>query len=1240
MLRVDIGCGDSKPDGFIGVDICPGAKVDIVADISKEFPFEDNSVDELRAYDVVEHLPDRINTMNEIWRVCKPGARIDILVPSSDGRGAFQDPTHISFWNINSFKYYCVEFPGYLYLCHKYGFKGAFKVLNLEHRQSEDQVIHVKADLEVVKPAPEFIPVQPGQNQPVASSQSGAFHFPTIAPLPQDTLRPFWSVMIPVYNPKPEYLKQMLDSVLSQDLGAEGMQIEVVDDCSTEVDVEALVQEMGQGRVSFYRQPHNLGLIGNWNACLERAKGQWVHLLHQDDCILPGFYTHFQTALEQHPELGAAFCRHSHITSQGDRCYLSPLERETPGVLSNWLDRIGVMQLIQFAAIVVKRSTYEALGGFCPEAASTADWEMWKRIATHYPIWYEPETLACFRVHTLSTSSRLTRSGQNIADTRQAIYVSESYLPKEIAPQLTRQALENYAVYALKTAAQLLPTDAEAAICQIREGLKCSQSAMVQAELLSVFLNNAADRTGSLLQVELDRALQQYKSDPSNTEARQALRRIREQIVQEMVSDSNLFTQPAPSWATAYQTLIASGLQAEPWSEAEAAIVNRLQTEYTANPTATPLLLAATLYCRPEQLPWNLDHPGFDLANLPDWCLNFYLTYTLTPPELFHQVGDADRYCQFMQEWIGYLYDQIFANPESPFWQEIAVRFSEWSTLLPLYFTDSNLEQIYTQRSRILEFALECKGYELDYEFPERDLERQKIRVGVLRNHFTPQTETFTALPAFEHLDRDQFEVILYTTHRTGHSLEQYCRDCVDDFVQLPANLSDQVAVIRADDLDVLIVATNVTVQMNDICQLAAHRLARLQVTLYSSPVTTGLRHIDYYISGDLTEPPEAAQAHYSEQLIQLDGTGYCFNYQFEPAATQVGLTREAVGIPADAVAFVSGANFFKIIPEVREAWAKIIVSVPNSVLVLYPFSPTWSASYARHAFLQDFYAIFDRNGIERDRLIILDTIPVRADVKEHLRLADVYLDSFPYTGSHSTCDPLEVGLPPVVLAGTTLRSRQGAALLRDIDLPELIAEDEASYIQLAIQLGQDATLRQQLRERITQKMQHPRFLDSHDYSSQMGVAMQQLFQEYQVAKLHQDYRLRSINLIALPKWNQPEESLFESLTDLFRTVLTHPDRSNMTLLLGMRSVDLEIADALVGEVVMHLLTTEDIDMGAEEPEIALVNNLDSVRRWQQFLPYLTARMTLAQEDRVHLAYLEEAIEATEGEPLPVYSGK
>ncbi len=150
-VKVDICCGGNKQPGFIGVDIVEAPGVDIVCDLRERFPFEDNYVDYLRAHDAIEHLPDKIKTMNEIYRVCKNGATADIKVPSTDGRGAFQDPTHVSYWNINSFLYYTSDVQSYYQLNRTYGFMGDFKILNMQNVSAMDGVVWVVANLQVIK---------------------------------------------------------------------------------------------------------------------------------------------------------------------------------------------------------------------------------------------------------------------------------------------------------------------------------------------------------------------------------------------------------------------------------------------------------------------------------------------------------------------------------------------------------------------------------------------------------------------------------------------------------------------------------------------------------------------------------------------------------------------------------------------------------------------------------------------------------------------------------------------------------------------------------------------------------------------------------------------------------------------------------------------------------------------------------------------------------------------------------
>ena len=107
LKKVDLCSCNNKPEGFIGVDARKLNDDDIVFDLDKpDWPFEDGSVGVFRAQDAIEHMKDPINTMKEIYRCLSDYGWAIIDVPSTDGRGAFQDPTHVSFWNSNSFWYY------------------------------------------------------------------------------------------------------------------------------------------------------------------------------------------------------------------------------------------------------------------------------------------------------------------------------------------------------------------------------------------------------------------------------------------------------------------------------------------------------------------------------------------------------------------------------------------------------------------------------------------------------------------------------------------------------------------------------------------------------------------------------------------------------------------------------------------------------------------------------------------------------------------------------------------------------------------------------------------------------------------------------------------------------------------------------------------------------------------------------------------------------------------------------
>lgn len=149
-LKLNLGCCDAHIPGFVNVDRCEPA--DQIADLRHRWPWNDNSVDEVRAHDIIEHLPNAIFTMNELWRVLRPGGRAEIVVPTTEGRGADQDPTHVSYWNRNSFFYYTHGDAHRERFGRHYNIDARFKVIKEAFGVYPDSVTKLAITLEAVKP--------------------------------------------------------------------------------------------------------------------------------------------------------------------------------------------------------------------------------------------------------------------------------------------------------------------------------------------------------------------------------------------------------------------------------------------------------------------------------------------------------------------------------------------------------------------------------------------------------------------------------------------------------------------------------------------------------------------------------------------------------------------------------------------------------------------------------------------------------------------------------------------------------------------------------------------------------------------------------------------------------------------------------------------------------------------------------------------------------------------------------
>ena len=177
----------------------------------------------------------------------------------------------------------------------------------------------------------------------------------------------------------------------------------------------------------------------------------------------------------------------SHVTSfhrRPAKTWTSWLERESAGVIDDWLDRIATECRVQFSAMTVRRSVYEELGGFRTEIGSAFDWEMWQRIAAHHRVWFDPRPLAVICRDGTAETDRLVSDGGQIADSVAAIEYARGHLPPDRVDLLTRRARERFALHGLDlAAAQIRAGRHESAYRNIAAALAASDAPRVVATL-------------------------------------------------------------------------------------------------------------------------------------------------------------------------------------------------------------------------------------------------------------------------------------------------------------------------------------------------------------------------------------------------------------------------------------------------------------------------------------------------------------------------------------------------------------------------------------------------------------------------------------------------------------------------------------------------------------------------------------------------------------------------------------
>ena len=360
----------------------------------------------------------------------------------------------------------------------------------------------------------------------------------------------------------------------------------------------------------------------------------------------------------------------------------------------------------------------------------------------------------------------------------------------------------------------------------------------------------------------------------------------------------------------------------------------------------------------------------------------------------------------------------------------------------------------------------------------------RRIRIGYLSPDFRDHAVARFIEPVLSHHDKSRFEIFCYANLARPDRTTERLKGLADHWRDI-YGMSDEkgARLIAQDGIELLVDLAGHT--SGNRLPLLARRPAPLQVTWIGYPDSTGLPQIDYRITDRLADPPGEAERRHSERLIRLPGSFCC--YQPPPDSPEVGPLPLAA---AGRVTFGSFNNLAKVTPEVIALWSMVLHAVPGARILLKcrPLEDPEVCARIRGR--------FESAGVPPERVELHGGNPSPSEHLGEYHRVDIALDTFPYTGTTTTCEALWMGVPVVTLAGSRHAARTGLSLLSNCGLPHLVAGSCEEYVSIASGLAQDAGKLRELREGLRERMQGSPLMDGAGITRELEAALLRILEE------------------------------------------------------------------------------------------------------------------------------------------------
>lgn len=329
-----------------------------------------------------------------------------------------------------------------------------------------------------------------------------------------------------------------------------------------------------------------------------------------------------------------------------------------------------------------------------------------------------------------------------------------------------------------------------------------------------------------------------------------------------------------------------------------------------------------------------------------------------------------------------------------------------------------------------------------------------KLRVGFCSRFLRDHSIGRLMLNLIQHMAAaGRYEIYIFSFNKQQDAVATEIAGHAAEVVTLFADLDQARREIAARRLDVLFYPDIGMEPMTYF--LAFARLAPVQCVTWGHPVTTGIPTVDFFLSCDAAEPADADE-HYSEKLVRLGGLP--MSYRRPPRPEQLK-DRASYGLPEDARLYFCAQNLFKIHPDLDRPFLEILRRDPGGrLLLLHGGDPHWA-----ELLLSRYRALAPDL---MDRVLVLPR-QSHADYMNLLALADVSLDSLPFSGGNTTYQALAMGTPVVTMPGRFLRGRLSLAIYAKAGVTDLVAKDLDEYVALALRVARERAWRDNVMARI-----------------------------------------------------------------------------------------------------------------------------------------------------------------------------